>query len=150
MKTVLSIIILLSLFVTASYSKDCNDYMNGKRRSVRIEKAYQIYLQPNSKMIGVEDTIKFNISFLGNFDYILTFCADREYYPINIRLVNETTNKEIYDNTTDAYIESLGIGFVNTQNVIVEVSLLANVDIKKRYKWDEYTCIGLIIQRKKF
>ena len=150
MKTILTILFLLSFFSTISYSKDCNDYMNGKRRSVRIEKGYQIYLQPNSKMIGVEDTIKFNISFLGKFDYILTFCADREYYPINIRLVNPTSNKEIYDNTTDAYIESLGIGFVNTQNVIVEVSLLANVDIKKRYRWDEYTCIGLIIQRKKF
>jgi hypothetical protein len=98
-----------------------------------MHRDYKIYLHPKYTTIGINDTLTYNIVFNGKSDYVITLCTNQKFYPINIKLLQPVTGKELFDNAKDGYIESLGIGFDNTQNIILKVVLLAKKMAKARY-----------------
>ena len=115
-----------------------------------MHRDYKIYLHPKYTTIGINDTLTYNIVFNGQRDYVITLCTDQEFYPINIKLLQPSTNKELYDNAKDDYIESLGIGFDNTQNLILKVILLAKKNGKDKINRKEKACVSLSLQWKSF
>ena len=149
MKKFKILFILIGLISINCFSQDCSDFQKLSKCKIKIIKNCKIYMQHKNAAIGINDTLTYNIVFYGNRDYIISFCADQKYYPLNIRLLQPETNEEIYDNAKDDYCGSIGVGFYNTQNLIIEVTLLADELDKDRIKSNEKVCVGLDMQWKK-
>jgi len=98
--------------------------------------------------IGIIDTLTYNVVFTGNRDYIISFCADQNYYPLNIKLFESETKRQLYDNATSDYKESIKVRISNTQNIIIELTLMADkADSNKISK--NSVCVGMILQWRK-
>ncbi len=151
MKKLIIIFFVISIFSSIFYSQDCNDHNYYKWTSCNktLKRSYKIYMQPKRTNIDLNDTLTYNIVFNSNSDYIISFCADQIYYPINIKLFQPESKKELYDNATDDYCTSIGVGFYNTQNVILEVTFLADRLGNSRKERNENVCVGMILQWKK-
>jgi hypothetical protein len=148
MKKVKYILLFFSLLTINSYSQDCSRFNRWVECRPRI-KDYNTYLQPKSIAVNVNDTLSLNIAFEGNRDYILSFCASKLYYPIHVRLLKIGTREEIWDNASGDYCESMGISFLNPQNITLEVSLLADRLSVNKVKSDDVVCVGMIMHWKK-
>jgi hypothetical protein len=105
-------------------------------------------MHPKHISINIKDTLTYNVVFKGNRDYIISFCADQMYYPLNIRLFETATNKEIYDNAKIDYKGSIKVGIFNTQNIIIKLTLLANQTDTGKYRRKD-VCVGMILQWRK-
>ncbi|RPH31862.1 MAG: hypothetical protein EHM93_11790 [Bacteroidales bacterium] len=138
------ILLLLGLSSINAFGQDCSKFNRWAECRPRINH-YQTYLQPKSIAVGINDTLTFNIVFEGNRDYIISFCANKLYYPIHIRLLKFDTKEEIYDNAADNYCVSIGIGFYKTQNLIVEISFLSELLGDKKYRMTDLVCVGMIM-----
>jgi len=133
---------LLCLVSVTSYSQGCREFTLWKGCLQKV-KNYTVYQQPKTSEIGINDTLKYHVVFYGNMDYVISFCAIRYYYPIHVKLLKEDTNEQIYDNATDDYYESIGIGFYKTQNIILQITLLADKLGDKKIKSNDRACIGM-------
>ena len=129
--------------------QECIDFQKLDNCKISIIYRYVIYLQHKNAEIGIHDTLTYNIAFSGNRDYIISFCTDQIYYPINIRLLQPETGRELFNNASDDYNESIVISLSNTQNIILVVNLLADKLGKDRIKKNEKACVGLDLQWKK-
>jgi len=98
-------------------------------------------------MIGVGYTIKYNIIFYGDKDYIVSFCTLKNFYPVHFKLVDEISEKVLYDNEKDDYMESIGFGVEKTKMILIEVEVLAHKASDKEIE-EHYPCIGMLIQFK--
>lgn len=143
------ILLLSSLFFINSFGQDCSKFNRWSECRPRI-KNYNSYLQPKSIPVGINDTLTFNIVFEGNRDYILSFCANKLYYPIHIKLKKFGSKEEIYDNAVDNYCESIGIGFYRTQSLTVEISFIAELIEDERLFMTDVVCVGLIMHWARF
>ena len=146
------ILFLILLFTSYSYSEDCTETSNSYKTSncnKCYRKNYKVYQQPRNVNVGINDTLMFNVVFKGGRDYIISFCADDIYYPLNIKIIQPETGEELYDNVVDNYCESIGVGFYNTQNLIIKLSFIAEKFGKKKIKSKEQVCTGFILQWKK-
>jgi hypothetical protein len=140
---------MVSYCSICSYSQDCSNFENLANCEVKIIKNYAIYLQHKNTAINVNDTLIYEIPFFGNSDYILSFCANRNYYPLNIKLLQSVSKQELYNNSFDNFNESISMTLYNTQNIILEVILMADKIGKNRIKIEDKVCIGLDMQCKK-
>jgi hypothetical protein len=145
-----TLIILITFLVSVNYGQDCDKY-NNYSKFVNCRQCYnsyyKIYLKPQNISIGITDTLKYNIVFNGNRDYIISFCADQIFYPISIKLYNSNFEK-IYDNANSGYNESIKVGVKKTQNIKIEVSFLSENYTKERIR-NERICVGMILQWRK-
>ena len=148
MKKIKIIILLFVFFSGICYSQDCGNFLQWSELNKSNRRNYSKYLEPKSATIGIKDTLRYNIVFYGNRDYVITFAADHLYYPINIRLLIPGTRDVIYDNATDDYCVSFGVGFYNTQNLIIEATLLAD-QVKDKIKNNDNVCVIMQLQFKK-
>jgi hypothetical protein len=150
MKKIYMILLLfITTLLTICYSQDCGKNSKLGNCAKTTNKNYKTYLQPQYSSIGVNDTLVYNIVFSGNKDYIISFCAQQKYFPLYIRLLEADTWKEIYNNENDDYCESLGIGFYETQNIRIEIVMLAEKLGTKKVQCKDRVCIELSMQYKK-
>jgi hypothetical protein len=148
MKKFKLILLLLSFYSATCFSQNCGKFNEWVGCTQKL-KNYDIYLQPRSTEISINTKLIYNVVFLGDRDYIISFCADKLYYPINIKLLNQKTNEVIYDNATDNFYDSISIGFNNTQTLVLVVELKADKTDKAKIKSNEKICVGLIMQYQK-
>jgi hypothetical protein len=142
------ILFLFILFSALIYSQDCRDFQKLDNCRIKISKNYIIYLQHTNRSIGINDTISYNITFYGNRDYIISFCAEQIFYPINIRLMQPGSGKELYNNESHNYNASILITLYNTQNIIIDVRSMAGQLSKDSMKNNNRACVGLDLQYK--
>ena len=152
MKKTLLITIIFTILASIGFGQDCNDFFNFSKYSncnKCVKANYKIYLQPKHTNIKLKDTLTYNVVFYGGRDYVISFCADQQYYPLHIQLLSPKTRIVLYDNAVDYYLESIPVGVYNTQNIILKVSLLAEeLDEKKKLNTHE-VCVGMVLQWKK-
>jgi hypothetical protein len=141
-------VLLLASAVTG-YAQDCADYHLLGDCSMDRQKDYQIFSQSKSVLMSPLDSVDFNIVFYREKDYILSFCTHKKLYPIHFKLIDPDTREVCYDNQSDNYIESVGLGFDVTRNLIVRIEVLAR---KATYlEIEEYVgCVGLLIQYRNY
>jgi hypothetical protein len=135
--------------VQSALSQECSTYHEIGDCIMDRNKAYRIYSQSRSAVISATDTIEFNIVFYGQKDYICSFCTHQKFYPVNFRLLDPDTRELLYDNKDDKYVESLGVGFDVTKNLIIQVNVLARKATPEEIK-GYLSCIGLLIQYKNY
>jgi hypothetical protein len=152
MKCIRQIQLLLLLIPMGSLSlvaQDCVDYHKLGDCMMDRQKGYEPYSQSKSVSMNPTDTVEFNIVFYGQKDYILSFCTHGKLYPIHFVLLDPESDKVLYDNEKDRYIESLGIGFDVTKTLTIRVDVVARKASAEEI--EEYVgCLGLFIQYRNY
>ena len=144
--------IQLSLFLALAvsvlgYGQFCADFhLTGDCKKDFLP-FFKLYAQSKSDMIGVGYTIKYNIVFYGEKEYMISFCTNKNYYPLHFKLSDVVTEEVFYDNKDDDYVESIGFAIEKTKIILVEVEVLAHKAGDKEIE-DFYPCIGMLIQYK--
>jgi hypothetical protein len=144
------ILILIGFEFALLFGQTCYEYENWGNCKIIMRNNFKMFLQPKNTMCNLSDTLVFNVALNGETDYIISLCAEQSFYPINIKLIVAETGIELYDNTIDDYIESIGLGMVNAQHLIIKVALLANIKEKLLKESNKNVCVGLSIQSKTF
>jgi len=145
----LGIFCIIFLLPALASSQECVEYHTLGDCYYDLNKDFDVYSQSKSAMMSAKDTIEFNIVFYGRKDYIFSFCTHRKFYPIHFRLIDPDTGETLYDNESDNYLESLGIGFDVTKNLIIKIDVIARRATDTEI--EEYlACLGLLIQYKNY
>ena len=148
-KLLLALMIWVFPLAGSISAQECVEYHTVGDCTMDIQKDFQLYSQSKSATISAKDTIEFNIVFYGQKDYIFSFCTHRKFYPIHFLLIDPETGDVLYDNKDDRYLESLGIGFDVTRNLIIRINVLARKASEEEI--EEYlSCVGLLIQYKNY
>ena len=114
-----------------------------------LERDYEIYSQSKSVSMSPLDTVEMNVVFYGQKDYMLSFCTHRKMYPIHFVLIDSQTGDVLYDNETDRYLESLGVGFDVTKPLTIRINVLARESTEEEIR-ENVGCLGLLIQYKNY
>ena len=146
-KHILTIIILSFAFSFSGFSQQCTDYHRTSDCKTDIVPSFIYYSQSRSDVFKVGKTVKYNVVFYGQKEYMVSFCTWDKFYPIHFKLVDETSGRTLYDNERDEYVESVGFAVENTKMLVIEVEILAENATEKEIK-KEYPCVGMLIQSK--
>jgi len=137
------------VFPAMLMSQDCGEnYKTGDCQMDR-QRGYKVYSQSKGVSITTEDTVEMNVVFYGQKDYIFTFCTDKDLYPVHFQILDPESGSLIYDNRDDRYIESLGIGFDVTKNLIFKINILATANSTGEQK-ESSGCLGILFQYKNY
>jgi len=140
-------LLLVLAFPVLGYGQFCGDFQKVGDCRNDLVPSYRYYNQSRGDMIGVGYTIKYNIIFYGDKDYIVSFCTLKNFYPVHFKLVDEISEKVLYDNEKDDYMESIGFGVEKTKMILIEVEVLAHKASDKEIE-EHYPCLGMLIQFK--
>lgn len=139
------IIVLLTISV---HGQTCYGFHTfGDCRITRSE-GFQTYGQSRSALLEIRKTATFKAVFYGQRDYRVLFCTNYAYYPIHVVISNADTKEILFDNVEDDYIESVGFSIDKTQNLIFEVTILAD-KIDPEDSDEIRVCAGVSIYWKK-
>lgn len=148
-RILIAISFVLSMFIPVALAQDCVAYHELGDCMLDKQKGYKIYSQSKSVSMSLLDTVELNIVFYGQKDYILSFCAHRKMYPIHFVLIDPDTDKILYDNANDKFIESLGVGFDVTKSIRMKVDVLARKATEEEIE-GYIGCLGLLVQYKNY
>lgn len=142
-------VLLLALYPLLLPAQDCVGYHELGDCQMDKQRQFKVYSQSKSFIISAMDTVDLNIVFYGQKDYILSFCTHSKFYPVRFQLIEPGTDKVLYDNMDDKYIESLGIGFDVTKALTIRVNVLARKASEEEIE-NYIGCLGLLIQYKSY
>ncbi|HUW06666.1 MAG TPA: hypothetical protein VMW01_10410 [Williamwhitmania sp.] len=144
MKKIL-LLMLLSAFTATLYGQSCNGFNKTKGCTRFNVEGYNVYGQSTNALLLADSTYRYSVVLFGGKEYRVSFCADREFYPIHFRLINAKTNEVTYDNETDKYVESVGFAVNDTRQIIIEVTLMPKKQDYQTFS-DRTSCVGILIQ----
>jgi len=142
-------IIALIFIPINSFTQECLEYYREGDCTMDINRSYKIYSQSKSFMMSPLDSVDLNIVMYGQKDYIFSFCTHAKLYPIHFRFIDPETQKILYDNLSDNFIESVGMGFNVTRNLTVRINLLARRATDNEIS-EKIGCVGMLIQYKNY
>ena len=149
LRQLLSLLGLLILLSMTSFAQDCVGYHEVGDCTMDRQRGFKIYSQSKSVTVSAKDTIDLNIVFYGQKDYIFSFCTHTKFYPVHFQLIEPETGDVLYDNETDRYLESLGVGFDATKSLTIRVNVMARRASEQEIQ--EYLgCLGLLIQYRNY
>jgi hypothetical protein len=144
----LSLVLLLS-FSVLGFGQFCADFhKTGDCRKDLIPN-FRCYSQSRSDLIKVGFTIKYDIVFYGEQEYMVSFCTMKNFYPVHFKLIDGMTGEAFYDNKEDDYLESIGFAVEKTRRILVEVEILAHKASDEEIE-EYYPCIGMLIQFREY
>jgi len=103
--------------------------------------------QSRSNVIGFGDKLTYNIVFYGDRQYKIYVCTSTDLAPVHFKLINPMTREVIYDNKEDNYLENLTLNIDFTQNILVEMEVIASEATPER-KYNFLGCSGILIEWK--
>ncbi len=149
LKYVALLLFLLVGISESSLSQNCELHHQEGDCRYDLDKDFEIYSQSKSVTMSPLDTVEMNVVFYGQKDYMLSFCTHRKMYPIHFVLIDSQTGDVLYDNETDRYLESLGVGFDVTKPLSIKINVLARESTEEEVR-DNVGCVGLLIQYKNY
>lgn len=141
-------ILLVLIFSTPALAQRCDDYHKTSDCRIYSSKGFDYYGQSRSALLEIKNQATFKAVFYGDRDYKVVLCTEYGYYPIHFVISNEDTQEILYDNQEDDYIESVGFSIDRTQNLIFEITVLAE-DVKPKDSFDLRVCVGVNIYWRK-
>ncbi|MCG8412208.1 MAG: hypothetical protein MI739_13090 [Bacteroidales bacterium] len=144
----ISILLIALLIGSVSYAQRCNNFhRRGDCKIYRVD-GFEPYGQARSALIEVKKPTTFKAVFYGQRDYKIVLCTQYGYYPIHYVISNADTKEILYDNQEDDYVESVGFTIDKTQNLIIEITLMAE-KAKVKDAFDLRVCAGVNIYWRK-
>ena len=146
-KKIYFILTIMLISVTVQGQRCDGYYKTGDCKIYRMD-GFDNYGQSRSALLEIRKQATFKAVFYGQRDYKVVLCTDYGYYPIHYVISNADTKEVLYDNKEDDYVESVGFTIEKTQNLIFEITLLAE-DIKAKDAFDLRVCTGVNIYWRK-
>lgn len=147
-KIFLSLFFLLS-FCLLGLGQFCADFHKAGDCRKDLIPNFRYYNQSRSDLIKVGFTVKYDIVFYGEREYMISFCTMKNYYPVHFKLSDGMTEEVFYDNKEDDYLESIGFAVEKTRRILVEIEILAHQASDKEIE-EYYPCIGMFIQFREY
>jgi len=141
--------ILFFIFPSYLQGQGCEKkYEEGDCR-MELQKGYRVYSQSGGYYVNARDTLDLNVVFFGQKEYIFTFCADRELYPLHFMIYDPMTGSLVYDNREDRYIESMAIGFDVTRNLLLRITAVGELISDGGHEVAS-GCLGVLFQYRNY
>lgn len=142
---ILNLSILILIFSAFCHGQPCPKFhQSGACGPTTTKDGFNMFGQSKSALLEINQTSKFLVTLYGDKDYKVICAAEKGYEPVRFRIVDQSDGKVFYDNMEDDYNESIGFSIEKTQQLTIEVTLLA-----ENYKPDDFTenraCIGILI-----
>ncbi len=115
---------------------------------VATKDGFKLFGQSKSALFEINQTSKFLVTFYGEKDYKIICGTEKGYEPVKFRVVDQSDGKVFYDNSEDDYNESVGFSIEKTQQLTIEVTLLAEKFEPTDFA-ENRACIGILILWKK-
>jgi hypothetical protein len=144
----LIIIITVLFFLTPIKAQDCKKYYKIGDCAAFTRKEYYMMSHSKSAMFEIGVTSEFEVTLNKEYDYIISCCTEKEYYPINFVILSKDNAEVIYDNMYNEYINSIGFTLDMTQTLIIRVTLLAENFEPSDFE-ENRACIGVSVQFRK-
>lgn len=146
-KRIYFILVLLLISITAQGQR-CDGYHKIGDCRIYSTEGFEKYGQARSALLEMKKQASFKAVFYGQRDYKVVLCTDFGYYPIHFVVSNADTKDVLYDNKEDDYIESVGFTIEKTQNLVFDITILAE-DIEAKDAIDLRACVGVNIYWRK-
>lgn len=142
------ILIATLLFYIHTEAQECIRFYKTGDCAQFTRKEYYMMSHSKSAMFEIGVTSEFEVTLNKEYDYIISCCTEKEYYPINFVILSKEDKEVIYDNMYNDYINSIGFTLDNTQTLIIRVTLLAEGFEPTDFE-ENRACIGVSVQFKK-
>ncbi len=146
------IIVLLCLIlfnpVLTAQENDCKKFHLYADCNVNPGPRYKYDGQSRSNIIGVGDQLIYSLVLYADKEYIINFCASEHFLPVHIKLLDAESDKVMYDNKSDDYMEMLTLSIDKTQRLKIFVEVLAQ-GMPEEDKLEFFACLGMMVQSKK-
>ncbi len=143
-KIFLTLLFILSISLFG-FGQFCADFHKTGDCRKDLLPNFRYYSQSRSDLVKVGFTVKYDVVFYGEREYMVSFCTMKHYYPVHFKLIDGMTEEVFYDNKKDEYLESIGFAVEKTRRILIEIEILAHqasdVEIE-----EQYPCIGMFIQ----
>lgn len=114
-----------------------------------FQKGYRMYSQSGGYHVNMRDTLDLNVVFFGQKEYLFTFCADHELYPLHFMIYDPESGSLVYDNREDRYIESMAIGFDVTRNLLLRITAVGELAPEGGQEASS-GCVGVLFQYRNY
>ena len=143
-KILLTLLFMLS-FSLFGFGQFCADFHKTGDCRKDLAPNFRYYSQSRSDLIKVGFTVKYDIVFYGEREYLMSFCTMKNFYPVHFKLIDGLTEEVFYDNKEDEYLESIGFAVEKTRRILVEIEILAHQANDEEIE-ESYPCLGMFIQ----
>jgi len=141
------LILIIGFILQASlvFGQSCPKFHeSGVCGPVVTRDGFKLFGQSKSAMFEINQTSKFLVTFYGDKDYKVICGTESGFEPVRIRIVDQSDGKVFYDNIEDDYNESIGFSIEKTQQLTIEVTLLAQ-DFEPSDFEENRACVGILI-----
>jgi hypothetical protein len=111
---------------------------------IATKEGFKLFGQSKSAIFEINQTSKLLVTFYGGKDYKVICATEKGYEPVHFKIYDASDGKIFYDNMEDDYNESVGFSVEKTQQLTVEVTLLA-----ENYEPTDFAnnraCVGILI-----
>jgi len=145
-KKILGFLFILA-FSCLGFGQFCVDFQKTGDCRKDLIPSFRYYSQSRSDLIKVDFTVKYDVVFYGEKEYMISFCTMKYFYPIHFKLIDGVSEEVLYDNKEDDYLESIGFALEKTKRMRVEIEILSHRASDKEIE-EYYPCIGMLIQFK--
>lgn len=128
--------------------QSCKGFHLSKDCAVPDVNDYRRYGQSRSRVVVARQTVRYQVTLFGGYDYKVGICTENAYEPVHFKIIDANRNSVFYDNTNDDYMENVGFTVDETKNVIIEMTVLAE-DREFTDAPDYRTCLGVAIYWRK-
>jgi hypothetical protein len=141
---------LVLLFLMGSaFAQQCEkSHKDGDCQMVQ-ERGFKSLSQSGGYYLSTQDSLELNVVFYGQKDYILSFCTEKELYPIHYKIYETDSKTLLYDNQDDRFIETLEMGMDVTRKLTFRIKVLANL-AGEEVSGEGSGCLGVFIQYKNY
>ena len=141
-------IFIISVISFSVQAQRCDGYHKTGDCKIYRSEGFEYYGQSRSALLEIRKQATFKAVFYGQRDYKVVLCTDYGYYPIHFVISNADTKEVLYDNKEDDYVESVGFTIDKTQNLVFDITVLAE-DLKAKDAFDLRICTGVNIYWRK-
>jgi hypothetical protein len=132
---------MVSVFVGSLHAQKCTDFHLAFCPIPDFSFYYD--QQSTSIALGVGESAEVKIIVYENTDYYISVCKHRKFNTAGLKIFEDTEEREVlFDNSTNAYIDSVKFHNKATRKLILEVSIPED---KNDRSDDKKRCAGVMI-----
>ena len=140
---------ILLLLCDISSGQECDKIMS-KPSSFKVGKEFKQYNIFRSAFVDANAPILCCAYFLPDKNYLIIFRSDSKNKPLKFRLVEKNTNKVIFDNSKQNYIQQANFSVSdNPINITIEITVFDQGSLSEKSEHEKECAAFWIFMKKK-
>src|SRR3972149_2212876 len=117
---IISVILLPCLL----HGQECTDFLSSKNCLSNKLEGFNLFRQSASSFVTAGKQVEFNVILMGGRKYFITLCSKERELPVHFIITDSKSNKLLYDNTHDNYINSIGFKLDDIRHIRILAELV--------------------------